>query len=121
MGDSPPPDFEMRSPAAANGMAIVKPDLNTDHCTEIGKPKQVETALGAAWISATAGEEGGASMSARQKLPNRRHSISFYFGFEGHRYRATASRHADGRLAEIFLDTGKPAPRSKRRQRRPRS
>ena len=43
----------------------------------------------------------------RQRLPNRRHSIAFLFEFESHRYRATASRFADGRLAEIFLDTDK--------------
>ena len=43
----------------------------------------------------------------RQRLPNRRHSIAFTFEFESHRYRATTSRFADGRFAEIFLDTGK--------------
>lgn len=43
----------------------------------------------------------------RQLLPNRRRSTAFAFEFEGHKYRATASRFADGRLAEIFLDTGK--------------
>lgn len=44
----------------------------------------------------------------RERLPNRRPSISFSFEFEGHRYRATASRFHDGRIAEIFLDCGKP-------------
>src|SRR5258708_39369797 len=43
----------------------------------------------------------------RQLLPNRRRSIAYSFEFEPHRYRATASRFADGRLAEIFLDTDK--------------
>ena len=43
----------------------------------------------------------------RERLPNRRRHIAFSFEHEGHRYRATASRFADGRLAEIFLDTGK--------------
>jgi hypothetical protein len=43
----------------------------------------------------------------RQHLPNRRRSIAFTFEFESHRYRATASHFADGRLAEIFLDTDK--------------
>ena len=43
----------------------------------------------------------------RQALPNHRKSVSFSFDHEGHRYRASASRFADGRLAEIFLDTGK--------------
>src|SRR5260370_35181233 len=39
----------------------------------------------------------------RERLPNRRANSSFSFEFEGHRYRATAGRFADGRLAEIFL------------------
>ncbi|MDA9539644.1 hypothetical protein ACM41_26450 [Bradyrhizobium sp. CCBAU 21362] len=43
----------------------------------------------------------------RSALPNKRKSVSFNFEHEGHRYRASASRFADGRLAEIFLDTGK--------------
>jgi hypothetical protein len=43
-------------------------------------------------------------MSNRERLPNRRGSLSISFEFEGHRYRATAGRFADGRLAEIFLD-----------------
>jgi hypothetical protein len=46
-------------------------------------------------------------MNDRERLPNRRANSSFSFEFEGHRYRATASRFADERLAEIFLDTGK--------------
>jgi len=45
--------------------------------------------------------------ATRQHLPNRRPSVSFSFEFESHRYRATASRFDDGRLAEIFLDTDK--------------
>jgi hypothetical protein len=44
---------------------------------------------------------------ARDRLPNRRFSVGFNFDHEGHRYRATASRYDDGRLGEIFLDTGK--------------
>ena|ERR1035437_67210 len=47
----------------------------------------------------------------RQHLPNRRRSIAFIFEFEGHKYRATASRFEDGRLAEIFLDTDKAGTR----------
>jgi ribonucleoside-diphosphate reductase alpha chain len=43
----------------------------------------------------------------RERLPNRRRSIAFYFEHEGHSYRATATRYDDGRLAEVFLDTGK--------------
>ena len=47
-------------------------------------------------------------MMQRQLLPNRRRSIAFSFEFEGHRYRATASRFEDnGHLAEIFLDAHK--------------
>jgi ribonucleoside-diphosphate reductase alpha chain len=43
----------------------------------------------------------------RERLPNRRGSLAFTFEHEGHRYRATASRYYDGRLGELFLDTGK--------------
>jgi hypothetical protein len=43
----------------------------------------------------------------RERLPNRRPSVAFAFEHEGHRYRATAGRYSDGRLAELFLDTGK--------------
>jgi ribonucleoside-diphosphate reductase alpha chain len=46
-------------------------------------------------------------MSNRERLPNRRANSSFEFEFEGHHYRATAGRFPDGRLAEVFLDTGK--------------
>jgi hypothetical protein len=41
--------------------------------------------------------------TVRQRLPNRRASSSFSFEFEGHQYRASAGRFADGRLAEIFM------------------
>jgi hypothetical protein len=41
--------------------------------------------------------------AGRQRLPNRRGNSSFSFEYEGHSYRATAGRFADGRLAEIFL------------------
>ena len=44
----------------------------------------------------------------RQRLPNRRLNSAFVFEFEGHQYRASAGRFDDGRLAEIFLDCGKP-------------
>jgi hypothetical protein len=47
------------------------------------------------------------SVNRRQRLPTRRASVAFNFEHEGHRYRATATHFADGRLAEIFLDTGK--------------
>ena len=46
-------------------------------------------------------------MNDRERLPNRRANSSFSFEFEGHQYRATAGLFSDGRLAEIFLDTGK--------------
>jgi hypothetical protein len=39
----------------------------------------------------------------RDRLPTRRGNFSFSFEHEGHEYRATAGRFADGRLAEIFL------------------
>jgi hypothetical protein len=41
--------------------------------------------------------------AARERLPTRRANSSFSFEHEGHQYRATAGRFADGRLAEIFL------------------
>jgi hypothetical protein len=43
----------------------------------------------------------------RQRLPNRRTSVTREFWCDGFLYRATASRFADGRLAELFLDCGK--------------
>lgn len=44
----------------------------------------------------------------RERLPSRRRSVVFNFEHGGLRYRATASRFADGRLAEIFLTASKP-------------
>jgi hypothetical protein len=41
--------------------------------------------------------------AVRERLPTRRGNYSFSFEHEGHQYRATAGRFADGRLAEIFL------------------
>jgi hypothetical protein len=46
-------------------------------------------------------------MIARAHLPNRRGSVVVAFEHEGQRYRASASRFPDGRMAEIFLDVGK--------------
>ena len=43
-------------------------------------------------------------MGDRERLPDRRGNASAPFEYEGHQYRATAGRFADGRLAEIFLD-----------------
>jgi len=45
--------------------------------------------------------------NARDRLPNRRGNLSFNFLHDGRTYHATATRYADGRLAEIFLDVGK--------------
>ena len=41
---------------------------------------------------------------ARERLPNRRGSVSFEFKHSGIAYVATYSRYADGRLAEVFLN-----------------
>jgi hypothetical protein len=46
-------------------------------------------------------------MTVRELLPARRGSISFNFQHDGWTYHATATRYADNRLAEIFLDVGK--------------
>jgi len=39
----------------------------------------------------------------RERLPNRRASISFELAVAGLRYTATVSRFADGRIGELFL------------------
>ena len=44
----------------------------------------------------------------RQRLPNRRGSIRFSFQYENRLYSATLSKFADGKLAEVFIDTQKP-------------
>jgi hypothetical protein len=46
-------------------------------------------------------------MSPRERLPNRRASISFDIEAQGLRFTATFSRFADGRVAEIFLQNCK--------------
>ncbi len=46
-------------------------------------------------------------MSERQRLPNRRASITFGVEAQGLKFTATASRRADGSLAEIFLQNHK--------------
>ena len=46
-------------------------------------------------------------MNQRHRPPNRRDSVTVEIEFENHRYRATASRFADGHICEIFLDAGK--------------
>ena len=42
-------------------------------------------------------------MTARQRLPDRRASLSFDFETGGLRFVCTFSRFADGRLGEVFL------------------
>jgi hypothetical protein len=46
-------------------------------------------------------------MTARERLPNRRPHIAFNFSHEGQSYHCSATRYADGRLGEIFLQTSK--------------
>jgi hypothetical protein len=47
------------------------------------------------------------AMNIRKCLLSRRGSTIVTFEYEGHCYRASGSRFADGCLAEIFLDVGK--------------
>jgi len=42
-------------------------------------------------------------IAARERLPDRRPSVSFSFECNGLHYTATISRYAEGRLAEIFI------------------
>jgi hypothetical protein len=46
-------------------------------------------------------------MTQRHRLPNRHANEAYTFEFDGHRYRASASRFPNGALAEIFLDVSK--------------
>jgi hypothetical protein len=46
---------------------------------------------------------GQPAWAVRDRLSYRHGNSSFSFEHEGHSYRATAGRFADGRLAEIFL------------------
>jgi hypothetical protein len=46
-------------------------------------------------------------MSPRERLANRRASISFDLEVAGLRYSATVSRFADGRIGELFLSNHK--------------
>jgi hypothetical protein len=43
----------------------------------------------------------------RERLPNKRASISFDFEVAGLRYSATVSRYPDGRIGELFLNNHK--------------
>jgi hypothetical protein len=51
-------------------------------------------------------------MRERQRLANRRASISFEFENRSLRFTASFSRFADGRVAEIFLQNHKPGSQS---------
>src|SRR5262249_4200447 len=51
-------------------------------------------------------------MTARERLENRRASLSFSFECNQLHYTATISRHADGRLAEIFISNAKAGSHS---------
>jgi hypothetical protein len=42
-------------------------------------------------------------LTARRRLPNRRASITFDLEAQGLRFTCTASRYADGTIAEVFL------------------
>lgn len=44
---------------------------------------------------------------SREQLPDRRPSVRQAFNYEGCAYLATFSYYPDGRLGEVFLDTGK--------------
>jgi hypothetical protein len=48
----------------------------------------------------------------RERLPNRRASITFELELHGLRYTASFSYFADGRLAEVFLQNHKPGSQS---------
>jgi hypothetical protein len=43
----------------------------------------------------------------RERLPNRRPSLSFAFEHGGHKFTATVGVYSDGRPAELFLSSGK--------------
>jgi hypothetical protein len=46
-------------------------------------------------------------MNQRRQPPNRRANEAYTFEHDGHRYRASAGRFANGDLAELFLDVSK--------------
>jgi hypothetical protein len=50
----------------------------------------------------------GARKFGRERLPDRRGSLSYQFEHSGFTFTATVSKFADGRLAEIFLDYERP-------------
>jgi hypothetical protein len=51
-------------------------------------------------------------MTARQRLPNRRASMTFQLELHGLAYTATFSRGSDGQILEIFLQNHKPGSQS---------
>jgi hypothetical protein len=51
-------------------------------------------------------------MTTRERLPNRRLSVTFEFETHSLRHVGSYSRFADGRLAEIFLQNHKPGSQS---------
>jgi hypothetical protein len=51
-------------------------------------------------------------MTARERLPNKRRSVSFTLELHGLKYTATFSRFSDGRVAEVFLQNHKPGSQS---------
>jgi hypothetical protein len=51
-------------------------------------------------------------MTARERLANRRASLTLELELGGLRYTASISRFADGRVAEIFLQNHKPGSQS---------
>lgn len=46
-------------------------------------------------------------MTTRERLSNRRASLTFTFEIGGLKYDATISKFPDGRIAELFLTSGK--------------
>jgi hypothetical protein len=51
-------------------------------------------------------------MTARQRPPNRRAAETFALELAGLKYIATVGRHANGQIAEIFLQNHKPGSQS---------
>ena len=51
--------------------------------------------------------ERGRAMTARKRLPNRRHAETFELTVGGLRYVCTVGRLVDGRIGELFLSNHK--------------
>jgi hypothetical protein len=58
-------------------------------------------------IRSTCSSKGGVPMTDRERLPDRRASITFDFEVGGLRYTATVSRFNDGRIGELFINNHK--------------